>query len=122
MTDQAGYCHRPHFGRVVFSGFMSDPKFVQHQIQPLNLNVLQNAKKGPCSPLKSAIFSALQPNDGADGGNENPAEVERLDLPETDEAAEKTADDRAGDANEYRDKDPDWVFPGHHKGAWSSKF
>ena len=56
-----------------------------------------------------------QEDDGADGGDENPAEVERLDLPETDEAAQKTADDRAGDANEDRDKDPAWVFPGHDK-------
>jgi len=56
-----------------------------------------------------------QEDDGADGGDENPAEVERLDLPETDEAAQKTADDRAGDADEDRDKDPAWVFPGHDK-------
>jgi hypothetical protein len=34
------------------------------------------------------------------------------DLPETDEAAQKTADDRAGDANEDRDKDPPGSFPG----------
>jgi len=54
-----------------------------------------------------------QENDGADGGDENPAEVERLDLAETDEAAQKTADDRAGDANEDRDKDPAWVFTRH---------
>ena len=47
--------------------------------------------------------------------DENPAEVERLDLPETDEAAQKTADDRAGNANEDGDKDPAWVFPGHDK-------
>ena len=51
-----------------------------------------------------------QEDDGADGGDENPAEVERLDLPETDEAAQKTADDRADDANEDRDKDPAWVL------------
>ena len=56
-----------------------------------------------------------QEDDGAEGGDENPAEVERLDLPETDEAAKKTADDRAGDANEDRDKEPAWVFPGHDK-------
>jgi hypothetical protein len=56
-----------------------------------------------------------QEDDGADGGDENPAEVERFDLPETDEAAQKTADNRAGDANENRDKDPAWVFPGHDK-------
>ena len=45
--------------------------------------------------------------------DENPAEVERLDLPETDEAAQKTADDRTGNADEDRDKEPSWVFPRH---------
>ena len=43
-----------------------------------------------------------QQEDGADGGDENLTEVERLDLPEPDEGAQKTADDRAGDADEDR--------------------
>lgn len=38
-----------------------------------------------------------QQENGAHGGDENPAKVERLDLPETDEAAQKTTDDRTGD-------------------------
>ena len=54
-----------------------------------------------------------QEDDGADGGDQNPAEVERLDLPEADEAAKKTADDRTGDSNQDRDKNSAWVFPGH---------
>src|SRR5262249_47634708 len=56
-----------------------------------------------------------QEEDGADGSDENPAEVERLDLPETDEAAQKTADDRAGDADEDRDNDSARVLPGHNE-------
>ena len=67
----------------------------------------------------ATLFSEQSINDqednGADGGDENPAEVERFDFPETNEAAQKTADNRAGDANENRDKDPAWVFPGHDK-------
>ena len=51
--------------------------------------------------------------DRADSGDENPAEVERFDLPEIDKATEKTADDRASDADEDRDNDPAGVFPGH---------
>ncbi len=35
--------------------------------------------------------------DRADSSDENPAEIERFDLPETDEATEKTANDRAGE-------------------------
>ena len=42
-----------------------------------------------------------------------PPRVERLDLPEPDEAAQKTADDRAGDADEDRNDNPAWVLPGH---------
>ena len=54
-----------------------------------------------------------QEDDGADGGDENSTKVERLNLPEPDEAAQKTADDRAGDADEDCDYDPGWVLPGH---------
>ena len=54
-----------------------------------------------------------QEEDGADGGDENPTEVERFDLPKADEAAQKTANDRAGDADEDCDYDPAWVLPGH---------
>ena len=54
-----------------------------------------------------------QEDDGAGGGDENSTEVERLNLPEPDEAAQKTADDRAGDADEDCDYDPAWVLPGH---------
>jgi hypothetical protein len=53
-----------------------------------------------------------QEDDGADGGDENSTEVERLNLPEPDEAAQKTADDRAGDADEDRNDNPAWSFPG----------
>ena len=52
-------------------------------------------------------------NDRADSGNENPAEVERFDLSETNVTTEKTADERASDADEDRDNDPAGVFPGH---------
>jgi hypothetical protein len=52
-------------------------------------------------------------DDRADSGDENPAEVERFDLPETDEATEKTADECASDTDEDRDNDPAGVFPGH---------
>ena len=56
-----------------------------------------------------------QEDDGTDGGDENPAEVERLDLAKTDEATQKTADDRAGDADENRDNTSAWVLPGHEE-------
>jgi len=56
-----------------------------------------------------------QEEDGTDGGDENPAEVERLDLAKTDEATQKTADDRAGDADENRDNTSAWVLPGHEE-------
>ena len=56
-----------------------------------------------------------QEEDGADGGDENPTEVKRLDLAETYEAAQKTADDRAGDADKDRDDNPAWVLPGHYE-------
>ena len=56
-----------------------------------------------------------QEDDGADGGDENSTEVERLNLPEADEGAQKTADDRAGDADEDRNDNPAWVLPGHDK-------
>ena len=52
-------------------------------------------------------------NDQEDDGDKNSTEVERLDLAEPDEAAQKTADDRASDADEDCDYDPAWVFPGH---------
>jgi hypothetical protein len=54
-----------------------------------------------------------QKDDSANGGNEDTPEIERLNLPETDQAAQKTTDDRPGDADKDRDKDPAWVFPGH---------
>ena len=49
-----------------------------------------------------------QEDDGAGGGDENSTEVERLNLPEPYEAAQKTADDRAGDADEDRNDNPAW--------------
>jgi hypothetical protein len=69
----------------------------------------------PAGPLRFFPEESIddQQENGAHGGDENPAEVERLDLPETDEAAQKTADDRTGNPDENRDKDPAGVFPGH---------
>ena len=56
-----------------------------------------------------------QEDDGADGGDENSTEVERLNLPEPNEAAQKTADDRAGYADEDRNDNPARVLPGHNE-------
>ena len=54
-------------------------------------------------------------NDQEDDGDKNSTEVERLDLPEPDEAAQKAADDRASDADEHRNDNPAWVLPGHNE-------
>ena len=53
-----------------------------------------------------------QEDDGADGGDENSTEVERLDFPEPDEAAQKAAADRASDADEDVTIIPPGSFPG----------
>ena len=53
-----------------------------------------------------------QEDDGADGGDEDSTEVERLDLPETDEAAQKTADDCAGMPMRIVTMIPPGSFPG----------
>ena len=49
----------------------------------------------------------------AHGGDKYAPEVKRFDLPETDEAAKKTADDPPCDADQDRDKDAAGIFPGH---------
>ena len=51
--------------------------------------------------------------DRSDGCDEDAADVERLDFPESDEGSEKATDHAAGDADEDGDENPARVFARH---------
>ena len=54
-----------------------------------------------------------QQEKGAEGGDHDTPEIERLDFPESDEGPEETAENRADDPDEDRNDDSTRVFAGH---------
>lgn len=54
-----------------------------------------------------------QEKDGAEGGDEDSAEIEGFNVTKTDDAAEKTAQDSADDPNQDGNEKTAWVLPRH---------